>query len=93
MYYPWRLRILLTGLSHARCHQQPNSLSVQIPPTVPADSLEETPLYTLVPNSRVGPPMTISDGLLSQKSQPMQLNYNIVEVRELARAPSAVGLT
>jgi len=54
---------------------------MQNPAPVPADSLQQRALYSLTTTSRGAPPMTISDGLLSQRAQPPQLNYNIVEVR------------
>lgn len=53
--------------------------TLQIAPQIPADSLKQ-PLYTLTTNSRVAPPMTISDGLLSQKAQQQHLNYSVTEV-------------
>ena len=49
---------------------------LQPPPQVPAASLKG-PLYTLASGMRAPPPMTISEGLLSQKPQEQHLNYSV----------------
>ena len=53
---------------------------LQVPPQVPISQLKAAPLYTLVSGTRAPPPMTIGEGLLSQRQQPLQLYYNVVEL-------------